>query len=214
MNGLPIPSWEFFPDAVRDAADPSMVALAAKLDDLIETQFDEVMGLYWLKVPEACPAGLLDELGDMLAAGILPTDGEDLKRLKIQTAVNRHRLRCTWPATKPIIDAITGFSSSIFDGRDGYWWIRVSTPDSRFTEWAVRGDGGATYTGLWRIGDWTEEIIPGNVFIDLGSSGLSAATIALVVAALEVDVAPAYMRIYLGYVSSGDFVPYAGGVIG
>jgi hypothetical protein len=63
------------------------------------------------------------------------------------------------------------------------------------------------------IGAGSESIIAGNVYIDVGISTLTASQVALVVAALQ-DIAPAYMRLFLGYTTSGVFTAYVGGQLG
>ena len=68
--------------------------------------------------------------------------------------------------------------------------------------------------GLDLIGAGTEPEIAGNIYINLGGSGYLA-LIPQIVAAIETDVVPAYMIIYLGYLDGGGkFVLYSGGIVG
>jgi len=217
-RGLPIPFIEHVPDIFRQDADDSMTALADKMDSIMTEVVAEILRLYDLKLPDQCPADLLDELGYYVAAGILNTDTAMIKRGKIATAVQGHKIRGGWiNDAKPKIDTIVGGDSTIFLAADSDDWILggdgITIQATSY--WATMGaDGIDADLGLSLIGLGDEIEIAGNVYIDVDSSTLTAAQVQQIVDALERDVVPAYYRVYLGYVSAGQFIVYAGGTIG
>jgi hypothetical protein len=86
--------------------------------------------------------------------------------------------------------------------------------------WGTMGvDGIDDLLGLAIIGDGTEVEIVGNIYIDchygIFVSTLTAAQIIQIVDDMAIDIVPAYMRVYLGYIdATGAFINYAGGTIG
>jgi len=68
------------------------------------------------------------------------------------------------------------------------------------------------------VGDGTEVEIWGNIYIDLHygihTAVLSASQIEQIVTDISMDIVPAYVRVYLGYVPvTGGFTIYSGGII-
>lgn len=108
----------------------------------------------------------------------------------------------------------------IFRSYDQDDWILVGdglTPAAFY--WAALGaDGVDDMLGIALIGKGDEIEVAGNIYIDCHKgvlvSTLTAAQIAQIVTELESDVAPAYMRIILGYINAtGAFIEYANGRI-
>ncbi len=209
---LPIPASEYIPKLYQD--DPLFSVLAAKMDSSIATMCDDIAGLETLHQPERCPSGLLEEFGYWLAAGILSADGDRTKREKIATAVDGHKKRGSWTDdAKPKVDAIAGGDSSIVAGFRDAWWVLSSGDDPTNYYWSAFGfESEHAFDGIILTGIGDEGVFPGNIRIDVDNSGLSAAQITQMKLSLA-DVAPAYMRLILGYVSGGDFIEYANGRI-
>ncbi len=209
--GLPIPFIEHVPDIFRQDADDSMTALADKMDSIMGTVVAEILRLYDLKLPDQCPTGLLDELGHYLAAGILNTDTERIKREKIATAVQGHKVRGSWTFdAKPKVDTIAGGDSSIWG--DPYvddWILMTDGAELGSVYWSAMGaDGIDDELGIWLVGEGTEHVVAGNVYIDVDNATLTADQVQQIVDALIADVAPAYMWIHLGYVTGTVFTEY------
>jgi hypothetical protein len=222
---LPYPSLQFFPKLMRDSADDGTRALAAKLDALLLRWEALGIGIEALHRPEECPGQFLEELGYIVNAGIRPLDSEQTRRKKILYAVQAHKRRGSWRRDAKIkIDAITGLSpgARLVDygelGTDE--WILCS--DDAFPGayyWATMGyDGIDLELGIGLCGGYDDYELAGNVFIDchegVSTPVLSAATIEQIVGELEFDIAPAYFRIFLGYIDgTGAFQHYPGGSI-
>jgi hypothetical protein len=196
--------------------DKAWVALAAAIDAAVGGVQSDLVELQYIYVPERTPAQLLDDLGAMMAAGMKATDSVVTKRRKLATAVQGHKRRSTWLySLKPAIDAVTGFSSSIYMDLFSNWPVRVGDAERLLSgyPWYLRGDG-AAYGGTVRVGSGLEAIVAGNVYVDVGTSGLTAEQVAQVVAQVKDDIVPAYFRVFLGYTTAGAFTQYAGGQIG
>jgi hypothetical protein len=76
----------------------------------------------------------------------------------------------------------------------------------------VLGDG-SEYTTT--TADYVEPIIKGTILVNVDSSSLSASDVEALKADLK-DIAPAYFKVYLGYLNGSDqiFVPYSNGLVG
>lgn len=209
--GLPIPFIEHVPDIFRQDADDSMTALADKMDTIMASVVAEILRLYDLKLPDQCPAGLLDELGYYVAAGILNTDTETIKREKIATAVQGHKVRGSWVNdAKPKVDAIAGGDSKIWGSPyEDDWILMTDGTEPDYVYWSAMGsDGIDDELGIWLVGEGTEYVVAGNVYIDVDNATLTAAQVQQIVDALIADVAPAYMWVHLGYVVGTAFTEY------
>jgi len=220
-SALPTPAINYLPKNFQD--DPWMISLAAAIDRVCaQIQVDMIGGVdpvsySWLPgmrdfmVPESCPSQLLNELAYMVTAIVFPTDSDATKRSKIKTAVASQKKRGTWSySVKPIIDAITGYSSVLWSSPQSDWPIRIG--DGSYYAlgyaWMLRGGTSPTdaYTVI-RTGSGTESIIPGVVYIDVGTSSLTSDQVSQIVASLF-DVVPAYMRVFIGYTTAGVFTSY------
>jgi phage tail-like protein len=206
---LPIPSINYIPKIYRDANQSEMIALTNKIDDYVEYLFSDAMGLTDLLDPDKCPSNFLNNLGDYINAGILNSDSETTKRIKIYEAVATHKKRGSWVNhVKIIIDAITGYDARIFRGTDFDDWILcgdgVIEAGSSFA--ILGGDGTAPY-GMLLVGDGTEVVVKGNVYVDchygIYTAVLTAGQIAELILQLQNDIVPAYMNVYLGYIDAG-----------
>jgi hypothetical protein len=211
---LPIPSRDYFPTAFRDGDDLTRDAFHSKLDSINGDSSDEAKSLFHLNDPARVSAACLDALGEFLAAGLLPVDSEAMKREKIASAVETHKLRSLWVSLKAIVDATTGYSAVVFGGAASDWSVRVGDLVAYVAgfEWMLRG--GSAGVGIIRTGSGAESIIPGNIYVDVGTSGLTAGQVAQIVASIISDVASVYYRIFLGYTTAGIFTVYSGGIVG
>ncbi len=213
---LPIPFIKFIPSAYRERGQTEMTALCDKADTHIELWRDDAINLKCLLDVECCPAIFLNQLGNYVNAGIRQEDSETTKRQKIYTAIQSHKARGSWVYhVKPVIDAITGYSAALVRATDEGDWILVDDgvvldPSSY---WAVMGHDGTIDMGLSIIGDFTEVEVAGNIYIDchdgVHTAVLTAAQIAKIVFEISLDIIPAYMRIYIGYIdATGAFIFY------
>jgi len=217
--GLPIPTVKAIPIINQENPDAGWVALTNKLDTILEYLSGDARGLKDLTSIEKCPAALVDDMGNKLAAGIVAGDTDRVKRQKIYTAIEGHKARGRWTAdVKPKIDFITGASASLY--------VMVDDDDEiicgdGITEtlygsdyWGTIGcDGIDTHLGSAILTDGTEPEISGNIYIDLGSSTVTTAQILALVDLLKTDIVPAYEVIYLGYSTAGVWTQYTGGII-
>jgi hypothetical protein len=213
QNLLPLPFLEQIPRWLQEQG--GAASLADKSDETIASIFAETIGLETLRDPGRAPSVTLDELGYMLGANVLPYDSDATKRSKIAMAVSGHKNRGLWLLDAKIkIDTITGFSATVYT----VWATSVG--------WLIRGDGieienematlggDGIYNGLLLIGQGTEPELPGNVYIDTGTSTLTSGQVGRIVYELALDVVPAYFRIFIGYTSAGEFIVYPNGQIG
>lgn len=213
---LPVPFRESLPRVFQDDADEVRDALCDKVDGILEGLKSDVQDIQRLADPGAAPSEGLAAFGEMLAAGIGTADAEPVKREKISGAVAGHKVRYTWAVVKSRIDFISGASASLYSELADNWPVRLGDGEVYAVlgyDWSMRG-GLAASDGIFRIGLGTEFIVPGNIFVDVGVSTLTAAQVAQIVYDITADGVPAYFRITLGYTSGGAFVAYPGGVIG
>jgi hypothetical protein len=208
-SGLPTPAINYLPRNFQD--DPWMIVLAAALDRASSQVQADIVGMKDWRIPESCPSQLLVELGAMLGVTILSSDSDAQKRKKIATAVHSQKYNGTWVySAKPVIDAITGYSAVIWTSSYSDWPIRIG--DGSYYAlgyaWMLRGGTSPTdgYT-IIRTGSGWESIIPGTVYIDVGTSGLTPDQVNQIVASL-LDVVPAYIRVLIGYTTAGVFTTY------
>jgi hypothetical protein len=215
---LPYPSINFFPKLF--ANDVNAIALAAKIDSYILVMKNDVIRIPRLYRADQANSLYLNELGYWLNANIKEFDSEEIKRKKIYNAIATHKVRGTWIYDCKIrIDNITGYNSSLFNLIGTSDWILCGDGISEIEYYATGGvDGIDDELGLDLIGDDTEVVIPGNVYIDchLGifTPVLTATQISEIVIEIQDDVVPAYYRVQLGYINtSGVFTVYSGGTI-
>jgi hypothetical protein len=210
---LPIPLRNYLPKPLVEAidnGDAGGIALVNKLESLIEEWGNDALELYYIKVPDRCPANVLNFMGEYLAADINEFDTETEKRKKISNAIATHKQRTLFDDdVKPKIDAITGASSSI--------WGNIFSDDSFFVggvSWVPSGcywstfaiDGIDNDLGDSLIGGYDEAELSGVVYIDLGTSTATADEINKIIITLQ-DSVPAYYKVFIGYENgSGQFV--------
>lgn len=213
---LPTPLIDHIPKEYRDGGEAATLALCTKVDAILE----ELKGSIALELrffdPVGVPASGLDALGDMMAADLAYEDSSTVKRKKITEATRLQKNLGTWrESVKVLVDAQVGGDSKLYSG------IRTD-------EWVVLGDGlettGNSWTGMGgedplleygirMIGGDEIGMAKGYVTIDVDSSALTPAEVAMLVASIRKQV-PAYFRVTLGYMSGLTFVAYADGTIG
>lgn len=217
---LPIPSINFIPKVFKDKNQSEMISFTNFLDSEFTDWFTAVKDIECLLDVDCCPADFLIYLGNMLAASVNTVDSERTKRQKIYEAIQTHKKRGSWTNhAKIIIDAITGYDARFYKTTDADDWILCGDGDIETgVNWAILGGDGTAPYGMSLIGDGTELEIWGNIYIDchygIYTAVLSAAQIEQIVNDIAMDIVPAYVRVYLGYVNtSGQFVVYTGGTI-
>lgn len=208
---LPLPFEKYIPKFFK--RDKKLIAFADKMDELINSFKTDTLGINDIIDPVKCPSILLDELGYFLNAGIKPFDNESQKRLKIATAIQAHKKRGSFKYdAKPKIDAIAGGDSQILTARIGDDWILVgdTLTENSNNYWASMGiDGIDDNLGISMIGEGTEIEIAGNIYINVDSSSLTTDQINQIIDELKDDIAPAYYKIFIGYLDlSNNFILY------
>lgn len=216
---LPIPTSNYIPKLFNQQSSADRDALTAKLDELLNDLKTDIINLRYLYDPDRCSTAALEFLGLFLNAGLKQVDTERTKRQKIYTAIQSHKNRGSWDNhAKPLIDAITGLDARLYTEIGGSDWILWGeAPGEIFPAayyWATMGaDGIDDELGLDLIGSGSEVVVAGNIYINchygIYVSTLTAAQIAQIVAEIELDIIPAYVRVVLGYLdSSGIFQIY------
>ena len=217
---LPIPTINYIPKILRERATSETTALTDKMDTDIFAWFNDTKNIDQLLDVDQCPSSYLVFLGNMLSAGVQTIDSDRTKRQKIYSAIQTHKRRGSWVAhAKLIIDAITGYNAVRFITTDEDDWILCGDGSLEVgTSWAILGGDGTAPYGMALVGDGTEVEIWGNIYIDLHygihTAVLSASQIEQIVTDISMDIVPAYVRVYLGYVPvTGGFTIYSGGII-
>lgn len=164
-----------------------------------------------LNDPVKCKDEALTELGYQLSAGILNSDSEILKRIKIAKAIASHKLRSTFAYDVKIkIDLIALGDSVIYRAIDEDDWILCTdgTGPSVYYWSAMGCDGIDDDLGISLIGSGLEVEVAGNIYIDVDNAALSAADQARI--ALDIaDSVPAYFKVHIGYENvGGQFIEY------
>lgn len=211
---IPVPFLKRIPKLFQ--TDSKAINMATKIDANLLTWKQETTTIEWIRRCDQCPAVLLDELGALLNAGLKNEDGDATKRKKVCEAILNHKNRGTWDDDAKLrIQAITGIEPELFNNVDNDDWIwlgkEADDPDRYWATWGT--DGVDDDLGIWVVGDFTEYVISGNIYIDLKTSTLTAEEIEQIKNELSTDVVPAYYVIYLGYIAGGVFVVYANGII-
>ena len=205
-----LPTWyQQGDDAARDA-------MCAKLDANLEEWTADLVAELNLHRPDRCPADLLAELAYMLGITLLQSDSERQQRQKVAGAgAIRKNLGLWATCIKPLVDVVTGSSASLWSAPQWDWWVLVEGDEGILTSyyWGTIGEGAdANITGMIVAEADVESINPGNVYIDVGMPGLSAAQVAQIVDSIG-PLCPAYFRVRVGYASGGGFTTFAGGTI-
>lgn len=218
---LPIPSINYIPKVFRDKGDSTTIALTDKMDEHILDWFEDIINLENLVDAEKCPAGYLGHLGYLVNAGILEGDTETSRRKKILGAIASHKRRGSWEYhAKILIDAITGCDARIFKISDSDDWILCGDGFTETgTSWAILEGGVDDPYGFSLIGEGDEIEFWGNIYIDchygVYTPVLTTDQITMIVESIATDVVPAYVKVYLGYMTGAGvgFTTYAGGTI-
>lgn len=166
---LPKSFYDMFPKLLQDN-DPRGISLAEKLNTIfgdIEKNIIKMLNFFCV---EKVPIELIGELNFLLNAGINNGDTERVKRQKIYYAIQTHKKRYLWVTIKKVIDNITLGNASIIPVDLAGLWIMcddntyISQNSSRLTDNTDYGmrlfDGGSSANS------------PGNIYIDVGVSGL------------------------------------------
>jgi hypothetical protein len=211
MSLRPVPFKDYIPRIYWD--DPQTDALAAEIDADLTEWFDDIRDLERLRDPARIPASLIEELGDLLNAGLQSFNSDRIRREKVYTAIQGHKRRGSWELdAKTKVDAIAGGDSSLFSGIADGWWVLADGTEPSSYYWSAFGvESEEGFDGIILTGVGDEAIFPGNIRIDTDNSGLTASEIAQLKIELA-DVVPSYFRVILGYVSGG-FIEYANGRI-
>lgn len=212
---IPIPFVNYIPQFFN--RDAKLLALSNKTDAHLNEWRNEVLSLNTIIDPARMPSLLLEDMGQLLNAGIVNSDSDRVKRQKIWNAIQSHRNRGTWRQdVKARIDAFVGGDASLFgqdltiDDDSIVVGGLTSEPDNY---WSVFGsDGVDPNGGIFVVGAGDEVVLAGVVNIDVDSSTLTADEVDDIKEDL-VDSIPEYYRVFLGYVSGGVFIPYANGEI-
>jgi hypothetical protein len=224
---LAIPFEEFIPKILSSRISVSGQALIDWMNEKYPEIEKEVLDIYWFRLPERCPSDYLDELGHFLSADLKENDTVRQKRRKIQTAIATHKIRGSWTEdAKKRIDNIIGYNSVLYGkgiSESDDTILLAYESDDPDTYWSTlqadEGSIGDDLLGAWLVGDFTEHVIAGNVYINchegVTTGVLTPDEVAKLVLELEDDVTPAYFIVYLGYEdSSGTFIKYNDGIIG
>lgn len=183
-------------------------------NSLINSVLTEIIDLSYLRDPARIPQAILKEVGNLLSAGILPSDSERTKRQKIYNAIQTHKYRGTWANdVKITIDSIVGGDSKLFGGFDNSDFILMAgesiDPDYY---WATLGvDGIDLDLGIDLVSGESETVITGVFEIDVDSNSLTSEEVENLKFAL-IDKIPVYFIVFLGY-DNGGFVQYPNGRI-
>jgi len=218
--GLPIPSDQLMIPKGFDSSD-TKTSLTSKIDSHVLAWEKDVQIALYQTDSARMPSQFLEEEGWLLQAGILPSDSDRTKRQKIAGAQLAHSRRGTWQYdVEPKIFSVTGIAPVLFLGWEWDWWIRSGgNPYPPTAYWSIRGgNNDSMSTGMIRYGNGNENILGTVIFIDLGSSTLTADQISAIITALTntqngLESMPAYFRVYLGYTTGQVFTEYAGGQI-
>jgi len=206
---FPVPFVDYIPQFYE--RDDKLNAFADKMDSIIAGIKEDTLGLNDFIDPVKAPSVILDKLGYYLSAGIKAQDTDRQKRTKIATAIQGHKQRGSFTLdAKPKIDLIAGGDSQIIKSVGSDDWILVgdgTTPASYYYA-AMGADGIDDELGIALIGEGTEIVIAGNVYIDVDNNSLSADDQDRINQEL-LDIVPVYYYVHVGYLDmSGAFVEY------
>ena len=222
---LPVPFLDNIPKVLREEIADGNANDGQALCDYMDTFIDECDDLVtefgFIQTPERCPSQFLNELGYMINANIVSTDTDTQKRQKIQYAIANRQTKGSFTGfLKALIDAITGYSSSMWTDLTENWWVEMDPSDGVWStisagkvttpyDWGIEGSPGGSHNGLWELATGLEVFAPGNLYINLGDGGVLGSTIINeVIALLQSYAYIAYMIINIGWVSNNLFTIY------
>ena len=205
-----LPFEKYIPKVLQENLDNYGQAFIDYVDNLFTLVKKETTDLKYFYTVELIPDVFLDTIGSQFAAGILSSDTEKQKRIKILNAIAGHKKRSLWEDDIKIrIDSITGLDASLYTviGDDDSIFTGDGLTPAAFY-WSTMGcDGVDDDLGEALIGDGTEVNITGNIYIDLGGNVSSD-----ILDQIEENIStinkliPAYFIIYLGYTSGTAFI--------
>jgi len=205
-----LPFEKYIPKVLQENLDNYGQAFIDYVDNLFTLVKKETTDLKYFYTVELIPDVFLDTIGNQFAAGILSSDTEKQKRIKILNAIAGHKKRSLWEDDIKIrIDSITGLDASLYTviGDDDSIFTGDGLTPAAFY-WSTMGcDGVDDDLGEALIGDGTEVNISGNIYIDLGGNVSSD-----ILDQIEENIStinkliPAYFIIYLGYISGTAFI--------
>ena len=205
-----LPFEKYIPKVLQENLDNYGQAFIDYVDNLFTLVKKETTDLKYFYTVELIPDVFLDTIGNQFAAGILSSDTEKQKRIKILNAIAGHKKRSLWEDDIKIrIDSITGLDASLYTviGDDDSIFTGDGLTPAAFY-WSTMGcDGVDDDLGEALIGDGTEVNISGNIYIDLGGNVSSD-----ILDQIEENISivnkliPSYFVIYLGYTSGTAFI--------
>ena len=205
-----LPFEKYIPKVLQENLDNYGQAFIDYVDNLFTLVKKETTDLKYFYTVELIPDIFLDTIGNQFAAGILSSDTEKQKRIKILNAIAGHKKRSLWEDDIKIrIDSITGLNASLYTviGDDDSIFTGDGLTPAAFY-WSTMGcDGVDDDLGEALIGDGTEVNISGNIYIDLGGNVSSD-----ILDQIEENISivnkliPSYFVIYLGYTSGTAFI--------
>ena len=168
------PTFNRLPKIYQEYGDPVWRSLTDVLDTLVEDLDQGARDICKVLDPAAIPAIFLAELSWLLAADVQPGGSDATARRKVYTAVQRHKTRGTrTQSVKPMIDAITGYSASIFISSDSDDFILLANKagDPVDKNWATlqSNDGVNPDLGCWlvQLDSPVSYVVAGYISIDL-----------------------------------------------
>lgn len=191
--------------------DDKVTAFETAFQNVIDNIETDILNLNTLIDPLKIDANFLTILGNHFNAGIVSSDDENTKRIKIAKAVAGHKIRGSFNLdAKPKIDVIAGGDSQILTAIGSGEWMLTgdgNTPSSYY--WASLGaDGIDDDLGLFLIGAGDEIELPGIIYIDVDNNALTADEQESIKLNM-LDVVPAYFKVHFGYIDgSGNFIEY------
>jgi hypothetical protein len=216
---LPIPLLQYFYQINRQAPDALLIAFCDKYDKWF-ARISKVIGdLRGIGTIDRTPNKFLDSLGDLLYAYFEDLDDDRTKRAKLKAAIPRHKERGTFTYDiGPKIDSIAGGDSYVYSNSFQTWindFVLLSgDPAEGYDshDFSLLDSGEEDYGMILLAGSDPYFEVAGNVFIDVDNASLTAQDIIDIKELLNDSIA-AYLRIFLGYLSGGNFIVYANGII-
>ena len=201
------------PDPNGTPSQRAAYSMLSKTDGYYSDLWDIALSIQYARDPERCDARFLNQLGEFFLAGIDPGDDERTKRIKIYTAVRRHKDRGLWESTKILIDAITGLNSSVYDQKfliSDFVFLGSLDDPPVSVPWSFFG-GYIDVDPLAMLFLSSSADVGGSgvILIDLGGDEtMTQETIDAVIAKIRDYAYPAYLILQIGYVKNGFYYEY------
>lgn len=204
---LPIPTINHIPPYNRAEH------LCNKMDKIFSEVQGEIVGLKHITDPFACKSVVLDTFGQMFDANMRKTNSEDVKRHRINSAIEDNKLFGTWLQVKNLIDSICGGNSKLaFQEPDDIWVLMgdEQTQELGRPTWACLGlDEQTAKTDMCGIIlEGVPTIWQKGIFnIDVDNNHLTPKEVELLHETLYSST-PVGMTIGVGYIMDTEFVSY------